>query len=146
MNHRLTQMDADKNRRKFSAVANVICVKMFKANAKMIEQPNLFQSEQTAPQVERILLYALGEFQSRGKVLADRELALDRLRGAFKRAAEKFGTEEFSDEKLAEGLEKLGANIKRVPIFVAKHPFRITVRQELAEKSKTVYLTYLDND
>jgi hypothetical protein len=43
-------------------------------------------------------------------------------------------------------LEKLGANIKRVPSFVAKHPFRVTVRQELAEKAKTIYLTYSDND
>ncbi|MBA3600154.1 MAG: hypothetical protein H0W45_02780, partial [Acidobacteria bacterium] len=67
----------------------------------MIEQPNLFEAESAASDIERILLYALGEFQSRGKVLADRELALDRLRGAFKRAAEKFGMEEFSDEEIA---------------------------------------------
>ena len=112
----------------------------------MMQQPSLFETSTVALDVERILLYALGEFQSRGKVLADRELALDRLRGAFKRAAEKFGAEEFSDEKIAEGLKKLGANIKRVPNFVAKHPFRITVREELAEKSKTIYLTYLDDD
>ena len=112
----------------------------------MIEQPNLFETAAPAVQVERVLLYALGEFQSRGKVLADRELALDRLRGAFKRASEKFGAEEFSDEKLAEGLAKLGANIKRVPNFVAKHPFRITVRRELAEKAKGIYLTYTDDD
>ena len=48
-------------------------------------QLNLFDVKTI--EVEKILLYALGEFQSRGKVLADRELALDRLRGAFKRAA-----------------------------------------------------------
>lgn len=101
----------------------------------MIEQPNLFETVAPAAPVERILLYALGEFQSRGKVLADRELALDRLRGAFKRASEKFGAEEFSDEKLAEGLAKLGANIKRVPNFVAKHPFRITVNSEIARRA-----------
>ena len=112
----------------------------------MTEQPSLFETKTSAPDVERILLYALGEFQSRGKILADRELALDRLRGAFKRATETFGAEEFSDEKIAEGLGKLGASIKRVPNFVAKHPFRIIVRQELAEKSKAIYLTYSDND
>jgi len=101
----------------------------------MMQQPSLFETSTVALDVERILLYALGEFQSRGKVLADRELALDRLRGAFKRAAEKFGTEEFSDEKTAEGLEKLGANIKRVPNFVAKHPFRITITSELSNRA-----------
>ncbi len=101
----------------------------------MTQQPSLFETETAAPDAERILLYALGEFQSRGKVLADRELALDRLRGAFKRAAEKFGAEEFSDEKIAEGLEKLGASIKRVPNFVAKHPFRITITSELSSRA-----------
>ncbi len=105
----------------------------------MIEQPNLFETATPAAQVEQILLYALGEFQSRGKVLADRELALDRLRGAFKRASERFGTEEFSDEKLAEGLEKLGANIKRVPNFVAKHPFRVTVSFDTAQNAANFY-------
>ena len=107
-------------------------------------QLNLFDVKTI--EVEKILLYALGEFQSRGKVLADRELALDRLRGAFKRAAEKFGTEEFSDEKIAEGLEKLGANIKRVPNFVAKHPFRVTIQTDLAEKAKKFYRKSSNND
>ncbi len=105
----------------------------------MIEQPNLFETAAPSAQVERILLYALGEFQSRGKVLADRELALDRLRGAFKRASEKFEAEEFSDEQLAEGLAKLGANIKRVPNFVAKHPFRVTVTARTAERALFFY-------
>jgi len=103
------------------------------ANQQTIQQPNLF--DEKTIEIEKIMLYALGEFQSRGKVLADRELALDRLRGAFKRAAEKFGTEEFSDENLADGLEKLGANIKRVPNFVAKHPFRVTVSQAISERA-----------
>jgi len=101
----------------------------------MIEQPNLFEIQNSAPEVERILLYALGEFQSRGKVLAERELALDRLRGAFKRAAERFGAEEFSDEEIAKNLENLGANIKRVPSFVAKHPFRITINSEISRRA-----------
>lgn len=112
----------------------------------MIEQPNLFEAKSNASDVERILLYALGEFQSRGKVLADRELALDRLRGAFKRAAEKFGAEEFSDEEIASGLEKLNAKVIKVPNFVAKHPFRVTVQNELADKSRVVYQTHQDND
>lgn len=96
-------------------------------------QPNLFEDKTV--EIEKILLFALGEFQSRGKVLANRELALDRLRGAFKRAAGEFVAEEFSDERLAAGLEKLGANVKRVPNFVAKHPFRVTIRQSLAERA-----------
>ena len=112
----------------------------------MIEQPSLFEVKSSAPEIERILLYALGEFQSRGKVLAGRELALDRLRGAFKRAAEKFGTAEFSDEEIAKGLEKLNAKVIKVASFVAKHPFRVTVQNELAEKSKIVYQTHQDND
>ena len=108
------------------------------------QQPNLFDVQTI--EAEKILLYALGEFQSRGKILADRELALDRLRGAFKRAAEKFGTEEFSDEEIAQVLEKLGANIKRVPNFVAKHPFRITIQSELAETAKKIYQESSNND
>jgi len=112
----------------------------------MIEQPSLFEAESDASDTERILLYALGEFQSRGKVLADRELALDRLRGAFKRAAEKFGTEEFSDEEIAKGLEKLNAKVIRVPNFVAKHPFRVTIQTALAERAKGVYNESLENE
>lgn len=101
----------------------------------MIEQPSLFEAESDAFDIERILLYALGEFQARGKVLADRELALDRLRGAFKRAAEKFGTDEFSDEKIADALKKLNAKVIKVPSFVAKHPFRVTVYGSLANRA-----------
>ena len=101
----------------------------------MSEQPNLFEVQTRKPEIERILLYALGEFQSRGKVLADRELPLDRLRGAFKRASEKFAAQEFSDEDLAKGLEKLGANIKQVPSFVAKHPFRVTVNSAISNRA-----------
>jgi hypothetical protein len=71
---------------------------------KMDAQPNLFETDQR-PEIEKILLYALGEFQSRGKVLAERELALDRLRGAFKRASEKFETSRIFRRKIAENLE-----------------------------------------
>jgi hypothetical protein len=105
----------------------------------MDAQPNLFETEKGAAETEKILLYALGEFQSRGKVLAERELPLDRLRGAFKRACEKYGVEEFADEKIAENLEKLGARVKRVPSFVAKHPYKITVLNDLAERAKEFY-------
>lgn len=100
-----------------------------------MEQPSLFEAKSSASETERVLLYALGEFQSRGKVLAERELALDRLRGAFKRAAEKFGTEEFSDDEIARGLGKLDAKIVQVPNFVAKHPFRVTIYQTLARRA-----------
>ncbi len=113
-----------------------------------INQPNLFESnvESNSDQaaVEKVLLYALGEFQSRGKALAERELALDRLRGAFKRAAEKFGHEEFSDEALVQNLEQMGAKVKRVPSFVAKHPFRVTVQIKLAEAAKKFYQNTLE--
>ena len=111
-----------------------------------MNQPNLFENNTQSDEIEKILLYALGDFQSRGKVLAERELALDRLRGAFKRASEKFEVEEFSDEKIAENLEKLGAKVIKVPIFVAKHPFRVTVSKDLAEKSREVYNELLKND
>ncbi|HSK70078.1 MAG TPA: hypothetical protein VK892_00175 [Pyrinomonadaceae bacterium] len=104
-----------------------------------MEQPTLFDSDTKNAEIEQVLLYALGEFQSRGKVLAMRELALDRLRGAFKRAAEKFNLEEFSDEKIAENLEKLGAKVVQVPSFVAKHPFRVTVSQNTAERALQFY-------
>ncbi len=102
-------------------------------------QPELFDTNTENAQIEQILLYALGEFQARGKVLADRELALDRLRGAFKRACEKFGVGEFSDEKIAENLEKLNAKVVKVPSFVAKHPFRVTISERTAEQAKQFY-------
>ncbi len=105
----------------------------------MTEQPNLFQTEGENSEIEKVLLYALGDFQSRGMQLAGRELPLDRLLGAFKRAAEKFGVQEFSDEQIAENLEKLGAKIVQVPNYVAKHPFRVTVFESLAVSSKNFY-------
>lgn len=115
-------------------------------NAQAIEQPNLFEPNGDAENAENILLFALGEFQSRGKALANRELALDRLRGAFKRASETFGTKEFSDEKLAEHLEKLGAKIVKVPSFVAKHPFRVTIYQILADRAFEFYKMQIEKE
>ncbi len=87
-------------------------------------------------EIERVLLYALGDFQSRKKVLANRELALDRLRGAFKRAFEKFSVEEPSDGLIADTLRGMGATVAQVPTFVAKHPFRVTISEELAAKAR----------
>lgn len=111
-----------------------------------MNQPTLFVSKAESEKIEEILLYALGEFQSRGFVLAERELPLDRLLGAFKRATEHFKVSELTDEQIAETLEKIGAKIKRLPGFVAKHPFRITVSNSLAEKSSDVYNKSLKND
>lgn len=104
-----------------------------------MNQQTLFEAKTDNAAIERILLYALGEFQSRGKVLAERELALDRLRGAFKRAAERFQTAALADEKIAETLERLGAKVVKVPSFVAKHPFRVTVHQSLAAQAFEFY-------
>lgn len=104
-----------------------------------MNQPTLFETEPENAQTEEVLLYALGDFQSRKKVLADRELALDRLRGAVKRACEKYGVPELSDEQIAENLEKLGAKVVKLPSFVAKHPFRVTVSFETAERARRFY-------
>lgn len=88
----------------------------------------------------RVILYALGDFQARGKVLAGRDLPFDRLRGAFRRAAAAFDTPELNDEAAAETLDALGANVRRVPTFVAKHPFRVVVPEPLAEKARDFFL------
>jgi hypothetical protein len=98
----------------------------------------LFDAEKTADGVdaERIVLYALGDFQARGKALAGRDLPLDRLRGALRRAAEAFGVEELGDEQSAAALAALGASVRRVPTFFAKHPFRVVVREELAGRAR----------
>jgi len=102
-------------------------------------QPSLFENTATTAEIEKVLLYALGDFQSRGKALADRELAFDRLRGAFLRAFEKFGLKDLSDRDVVEVLGKLGARIVEVPSFVAKHPYRVTVPKETAQIAKTYY-------
>jgi hypothetical protein len=113
---------------------------------KKMNQVELFEPITPSSEIEKVLLYALGDFQSRKKVLAERELALDRLRGAFKRAAEKYGISELGDEKIAENLEKLGAKVVRVPSFVAKHPFRVTVSNDLAFRAQKFYRQILKND
>jgi hypothetical protein len=111
-----------------------------------MDQPNLFEQHAETIETERVLLYALGDFQSRGKVLENREIALDRLRGAFKRACYKFEIAEFSDEVLAENLAKLDVKITKLPSFVAKHPFRITVSKNVAANAIDIYNSALSDD
>jgi hypothetical protein len=107
-----------------------------------MKQPTLFEerSKQNPDDGgERLALYALGEFQSRGKALAERELPLDRLRGALRRASEALGFDEPDDESAARSFAALGAHISRVPPFVAKHPYRVTVPGELAARALKFY-------
>ena len=111
-----------------------------------MNQPSLFDIPTKTVDAERIVLYALGEFQARRKVLAERELPLDRLRGAFRRAAEQFGAEELADEQIAQELENLGAKIQRLPSFRAKHPFHITVQTELAQRAFEFYKESVSQD
>jgi len=96
-------------------------------------QPKLFEKTTEVIDLETVLLYALGDFQSRGKVLIDRELAFDRLRGAFLRGFQKFGIPEMSEEQIVQALKNLGVTVTEVPRFVAKRPYPITVDASLAE-------------
>lgn len=106
-----------------------------------MHQPNFFakQTKAQALTAEQIVIRALGEFQSRGKVLAERELPLDRLRGALRRAAEAFEVEELLDEQVAATLRTLGASVRQIPSFIAKHPYRVKVQPELAERALLAY-------
>lgn len=106
-----------------------------------MKQTSFFEKQTKHDDVdlERVALYALGDFQARGKVLAERDLPLDRLRGALKRAAEAFDIEELTDESAVMILSRLGAEVRRVPTFVAKHPFRVIVSQELAERARKLF-------
>ncbi|NNF00354.1 MAG: hypothetical protein HKN25_15140 [Pyrinomonadaceae bacterium] len=110
-------------------------------DAAKVDQPSLFETEKKDEESVKVILFALGEFQSRGFELIDRELPLDRLRGAFKRGTESFGMEEFSDEKIAGILEGIGATVKKIPSYVATHPFRITVSAEIAGHASKVFET-----
>ena len=107
-----------------------------------MRQPTFFEVEGKAGghEAARIILYALGDFQERGKVLAGRDLPFDRLRGAFRRAAEAFGAPELDDEAAAATLTALGAGVRRVPTYFAKHPFRVVVPRPLAEKARDFFL------
>jgi hypothetical protein len=102
-------------------------------------QPTLFDKPGGPVAHEQIVLFALGDFQSRGKILADREIALDRLLGAFRRAAEFFESDDLSDLEIVSQLSTLGAKIQEVQSFVAKHPYRIEVPKTLALRAKEMY-------
>lgn len=107
-----------------------------------MKQTELFAEKTTdaaADDPARVVLYAFADFQLRGKTLAERELPLDRLRGALRRAAEVFGVAELSDETAAATIQTLGGRVRRVPPYVAKHPFRITIPTEVAERARQLY-------
>jgi hypothetical protein len=103
-----------------------------------MEQPNLFAPDNKSSAIDdtTIVLHALADFQSRGLALAGRDLPLDRLRGALRRAAEALAAEELDDERAANAFRALGAKVRRVPSFVAKHPFRVIVPAALAERTR----------
>jgi hypothetical protein len=113
-----------------------------------MRQTTLFEKERKAggADAERLLLYALGEFQARGKLLAGRDLPFDRLRGAFRRAAEAFDVDELGDEEAAAALGALGAQVRRVPTFFAKHPFRVLIPAPLAERARAFFLEMKKRD
>lgn len=113
-----------------------------------MRQPTLFDrnSNPSAVSGERLVLYALGDFQSRGKVLAGRDLPLDRLRGALRRASEAFDVEQLSDEEAVAILASLGAQVQRRHSFAAKHPFHVIVPSDLAERARLVYEEILAAD
>jgi hypothetical protein len=103
-----------------------------------VEQPSFFDQESVAGvDAEQLVLDAFGDFQARGHVLAERELPLDRLRGALRRAAERRGVSELGDEQAAAAMTALGVRVRRVPSFFAKHPYRVTVPKELAERARS---------
>jgi len=108
-----------------------------------MRQPTFFDKgagdDGKAPDTESIVLHALGEFQARGKVLAGRDLPLDRLRGALRRACDARGVPLLDDEQAAAAFTELGAHVRRVASFVAKHPFRITVPPELAARAREFF-------
>jgi hypothetical protein len=106
-----------------------------------MEQPKLFGEKRAADasERERLVLYALGEFQSRGLTLVGRELPLDRLRGALRRASEDLEIEELDDASAVAVFESMGARVRSVPTFVAKHPFRVTISNDLAGRARAFY-------
>jgi hypothetical protein len=105
-------------------------------------QSRLFGKRPEEVEIEKIVLIALGDFQSRGKVLVGRQLAFDRLRGAFLRAFERFGLEELPDDMVANSLRRLGADVSEIPNFVAKHPYRVVVPEEVAQIARTYYSSF----
>lgn len=106
-----------------------------------MKQTELFAESKPTDDVapDRVVLYALADFQLRGKLLAERELPLDRLRGALRRAADVFGIAELSDEDAVAAIQSIGGRVRRVPPYVAKHPFRVIIPSEVAEHAKQLY-------
>ena len=105
-----------------------------------MNQPGFFDRERAeGADAERVVLRAFGEFQARGKVLAERDLPLDRLRGALRRAAEACNVEELGDEQAVAAMEALGARVRRVPSFFAKHPYRVMAPADLAERARDLF-------
>jgi hypothetical protein len=104
-----------------------------------MRQPTLFEKRSGEVDAGRLVLYALGDFQARGLALAGRDLPLDRLRGALRRSTDAHGVEELSDEEAVAAFRALGAEVRQVPPFVAKHPFRVIVPDELAQRSREAY-------
>ena len=107
-----------------------------------MSQTPLFDAEKTADGVdaERVVLYALGDFQARGLALAGRDLPLDRLRGALRRAAEAFGVDELEDEQAAATLEykfkflgAVAARGERFYLFARLDPYEQTEERKKAE-------------
>ncbi|MGH9900203.1 MAG: hypothetical protein ACRD63_06400 [Pyrinomonadaceae bacterium] len=116
------------------------------SRSSVADQPALFSgirmlrgSELVESEEETLVLFALGDFQSRGKQLAERELPLDRLRGAFRRAAERYQTEEMTDQRMIAILRRLGAETTKLPSYVAKHPYRVRVNNALADRASVFY-------
>ncbi len=104
-------------------------------------QPGLFDPSQSIETTD-VLKYALGDFADRGFELAGRELALDRMLGALKRAYLAFDVLPLADDVVAESLRNLGANVIEVPGFVAKHPYRFTVDADLVETSLEYFRSF----
>jgi hypothetical protein len=107
-------------------------------------QPKLFEKLDEVVDLETVILYALGDFQSRGKVLADRELAFDRLRGAFLRAFSKFGIPEPPEQTIVETLKCLGAVVIEIQPYIAKRPYRIATPLKIAAKASHLFQTLND--
>lgn len=99
------------------------------------QQPGLFDPVEDGVGRRELVFYALGDFQTRGFELAGRKMALDRLLGAFRRAYAQFEIEAFEDDDLAQCLKSAGARVSKVPSYVAKHPYRVVVPADLAERS-----------
>lgn len=113
---------------------------------KQTLQPGLFDPGRENVDLNELIHIALGDFQHRGLVLAGRRLALDRLLGAFRRTFDRYGIPLLSDDEIAERLDATGALVERVPGYVAKHPYRITVPRKLAKSCLDKYESNIERD